>query len=163
MSQDEFKFTWILLYFIKIQNSKKKEIVKTSLNFKERHRRKFVLLIVYIKGWVFTKFFCKFANFATVTADVVDTGDKFANDTGGAPFAANISANFRKKLKRLYWCSGAWGKLNSWNNLMSKSRGTVPLKYNFCPLMPVSGGNFFFFGIFSTGGIVLHWKWDRYC
>ncbi len=39
-------------------------------------------------------------NFA---AGVVDTGGKFATgvvDTGGAPLLANISANFRKKLKR---------------------------------------------------------------
>jgi hypothetical protein len=39
-------------------------------------------------------------NFA---AGVVDTGGKFATgviDTGGAPLLANISANFRKNLKR---------------------------------------------------------------
>ncbi len=39
-------------------------------------------------------------NFA---ASVVDTGGKFATgvvDTGGAPLIANISANFRKNLKR---------------------------------------------------------------
>jgi hypothetical protein len=39
-------------------------------------------------------------NFA---ASVVDTGNKFATgviDTGGQPLAANISANFRKNLKR---------------------------------------------------------------
>jgi hypothetical protein len=36
-------------------------------------------------------------------AGVVDTGGKFAAgvvDTGGAPWLANISANFRKNLKR---------------------------------------------------------------
>jgi hypothetical protein len=36
-------------------------------------------------------------------AGVVDTGGKFATgvvDTGGAPLLANISANFRKNLKR---------------------------------------------------------------
>ncbi len=39
-------------------------------------------------------------NFA---ASVVDAGGKFATgvvDTGGAPLLANISANFRKNLKR---------------------------------------------------------------
>jgi hypothetical protein len=40
---------------------------------------------------------------AKFAAGVVDTGDKFATgviDTGGAPLLANISANFRKNLKR---------------------------------------------------------------
>jgi hypothetical protein len=39
------------------------------------------------------------------TTDIVDTGGKFATgvvDTGGTPRLANISANFRKKLKRPY-------------------------------------------------------------
>jgi hypothetical protein len=42
-------------------------------------------------------------NFA---AGVVDTGCKFATgvvDTGGAPWLANISANFRKNSKRSKW------------------------------------------------------------
>jgi hypothetical protein len=40
---------------------------------------------------------------AKFAAGVVDTGGKFATgviDTGGAPLLANISANFRKNLKR---------------------------------------------------------------
>jgi hypothetical protein len=40
---------------------------------------------------------------AKFAAGVVDTGGKFATgvvDTGGAPLFANISANFRKNLKR---------------------------------------------------------------
>ncbi len=52
--------------------------------------------------------------FATGVADtggkfatgVVDTGGNFAAgvvDTGGAPWLANISANFRKNLKRSKW------------------------------------------------------------
>ncbi len=41
--------------------------------------------------------------FASGTAGVVDTCGKFAtgvNDTGGAPWAANISANYWKNSKR---------------------------------------------------------------
>jgi hypothetical protein len=40
---------------------------------------------------------------AKFAAGVVDTGGKFAAgvvDTGGQPLAVNISANFRKNLKR---------------------------------------------------------------
>ncbi len=51
-------------------------------------------------------------NFA---ACVVDTGGKFATgvvDTGGQPWAANISANFRKKFETAQMVYlGAWGKL----------------------------------------------------
>jgi hypothetical protein len=54
------------------------------------------------------------AKFAACVADaggnfapgVVDTGGKFAIgvvDTGGAPLLTNISANFRKNLKRSEW------------------------------------------------------------
>ncbi len=41
--------------------------------------------------------------FPSVLLGVADTGGKFAtgvNDTGGKPWAVNISANFRKNLKR---------------------------------------------------------------
>ncbi len=52
---------------------------------------------------------CKFA------AGVVDTGGKFATgvvDTGGAPWLANISANFRKKFEMtLMPLTEAWGKM----------------------------------------------------
>jgi hypothetical protein len=41
---------------------------------------------------------------------VVDIVGKFANITGGAPFAANISANFRKNLNKPFWCSGGLGE-----------------------------------------------------
>ncbi len=48
-------------------------------------------------------------NFA---AGVVDTNGKFATgvvDTGGAPWLANISANFRKNSKRSKWNNLGWG------------------------------------------------------
>ncbi len=59
--------------------------------------------------------------FATV---VVDTGSNFAAgvvDTGGAPWLANISANFRKNSKRSKW------KLFHEKNQKQKSRDTFPL------------------------------------
>ena len=43
---------------------------------------------------------------------VADTGGKFATgvvDTSGAPCLANISANFRKNLKRSKWNTLGWG------------------------------------------------------
>ncbi len=50
------------------------------------------------------------------------------NDTGGAPWAANISANFRKNLKRPWWYTQGLGE--NWfmkKTRSRKSRGTVPL------------------------------------
>jgi hypothetical protein len=54
--------------------------------------------------------------FATSINNTSETGSKFANaviDTGGAPKLENISANFRKNLKRTVQMgySGAGGKL----------------------------------------------------
>ncbi len=79
---------------------------------------------------------------AKFAAGVVDTGGKFATgvvntggnfaagvvDTGGQPWAANISANFRKKSKRPKWYTqGLWGKLLHDKNQKQKSRDSVPL------------------------------------
>jgi hypothetical protein len=51
------------------------------------------------------------------------------NDTGGAPWAANISANFREKKieTALIGYSEAWVKLIHEKTWRRKSRGTVPL------------------------------------
>ncbi len=50
------------------------------------------------------------------------------NDTSGAPWAANVSKNFRKKLKWPYWdTQEAWGKLIHEKSWSRKSHGTVPL------------------------------------
>ncbi len=51
------------------------------------------------------------------------------NDTGDAPWAANISANFRKKFeKALMGWSGAWGKLIHVVKLKSKISWHCPFK-----------------------------------
>jgi hypothetical protein len=51
------------------------------------------------------------------------------NDTGGAPWAANISANFRKNSKRPEWyTNGLGGKKLIKKTWSGKSRGAVPLK-----------------------------------
>ncbi len=66
------------------------------------------------------------------------TGGKFATgvvDTGGAPWLANISANFRKNLKRSKWNSLGWG--GKWimeKTRIKKSRDTVPLNNDICYL-----------------------------
>ncbi len=45
------------------------------------------------------------------------------------PWAANISANFRKNSKRLYWYTqGLGGNWFMKKNISRKSRGTVPLR-----------------------------------
>ncbi len=64
-------------------------------------------------------------NFAT---GVIDTGGKFA--TGGAPWLANISANFRKNLEWLlnYFFSGAWGKVIHEKNLKQKISWHCPFE-----------------------------------
>jgi hypothetical protein len=67
-------------------------------------------------------------NFA---AGVIDTGGKFATgvvDTGGAPWLANISANFRKKLKQSKWDNQGLGEKPIHEKTRSKkSRDTAPL------------------------------------
>ncbi len=61
------------------------------------------------------------------TTGVKDTG---GNDTGGAHWAANISANVKRKSKTaLMVYSGAWGKLIHKKTRSRKSRGTVPLSF----------------------------------
>ncbi len=78
------------------------------------------------------------------TTDINDTGGKFASgvydwrffafatgvvDTGGKPWAANISANFRKKFETtLVVYSGAWGKLIHKKNQKSKISWHCPFK-----------------------------------
>jgi hypothetical protein len=53
-------------------------------------------------------------------------------DTGGAPFLANISANFRKKFETvLMGYSGAGGKLIHEKTISKKSYDTVPLIRSF--------------------------------
>ncbi len=50
------------------------------------------------------------------------------NNTGGAPWAANISKNFRKNLKRPRWrTQGLGGNWFMKKTSSRKSRGTVPL------------------------------------
>ncbi len=50
------------------------------------------------------------------------------SDTGGAPWAANISANFRKNSKRPYWYTqGLGGNWFMKKTRSRKSRDTVPL------------------------------------
>ncbi len=68
---------------------------------------------------------------AKFAAGVVDTGGKFAtgvNDTSGAPWPANISANFQKNSKwpECYFqgLGGRWFMKKTWSK---KSRDTVPL------------------------------------
>ena len=59
------------------------------------------------------------------TTGVKDTG---GNDTGGAHWAANISANVKRKSKTaLMVYSGAWGKLIHKKTRSRKSRDTVLL------------------------------------
>ncbi len=63
--------------------------------------------------------------------EVIDTRGEFAivNDTVGAPWAANISPNFQKKIeKALILYSGAWGKLIHEQNLKSKISSHYPFK-----------------------------------
>ncbi len=71
---------------------------------------------------------------AKFAAGVVDLGGKFATgifDTGGAPWLANISANFRKKFELILMLfSEAWGKVIHEKNLKQKSRDTVPSNTN---------------------------------
>ncbi len=51
------------------------------------------------------------------------------NDTGGEPWAANISANFWKNLKRPYWYTqGLGGNWFMKKSRIQKSHGTVPLR-----------------------------------
>ncbi len=67
-------------------------------------------------------------------AAVVDTGGNFAAgvDTGGAPWLANISSNFRKKLKRsLRDTLGLGGNWFMKKTRSKKFRDTVPLKVDF--------------------------------
>jgi hypothetical protein len=60
------------------------------------------------------------------------TGGKFATgvgDTGGAPWFANISVNFRKNLKRSLWDTlGLGGNWFMKKTRSKKSRDTVPLR-----------------------------------
>jgi hypothetical protein len=64
-------------------------------------------------------------NFA---AGVVDTGGKFATgvaDIGGQPWAANISANFRKNSERPYWNTQGLG--GNWFMKKTRSKNLVTL------------------------------------
>jgi hypothetical protein len=66
-------------------------------------------------------------NFA---AGEVDTGAKFATaviDTGGAPWLANISANFQKDLKQSQWNSLGWRETDSWKKPEAKNLVTLSL------------------------------------
>ncbi len=66
-------------------------------------------------------------NFA---AGVVDTGGKFATiggDTGGAPWLVNISVNFEKIWKGLYWILWGWGETDSWKKPEAKNLATLSL------------------------------------
>ncbi len=70
------------------------------------------------------------------------------NDTDGATRAANISANFRKNLKRLWWYNqglgGNWSMYKTWSR---KSRGTVLLRsYPF--LQQESAFHYFWLSLF---------------
>ncbi len=77
---------------------------------------------------------------------VADTGGKFATgvvDTGGAPWLANISANFRKNLKRSKWntleLGGNWFMKKARSK---KSRDTVPLSVKILRVhLPFPGWN----------------------
>jgi hypothetical protein len=71
------------------------------------------------------------ANLPPVSTTLAKMVEKFATsvvDTGGAPWLANISANFRKNSKRFYWdtlgLGGNWFMKKTWSK---KSRDTVPL------------------------------------
>jgi hypothetical protein len=70
---------------------------------------------------------------AKFAAGVVDTGGKFASgvvDTGGQPWAANISANFRKNSNRPQWYTqGRGGNWFMKKTRSKKSRDTVPLSH----------------------------------
>jgi hypothetical protein len=63
---------------------------------------------------------------------VVDTGGKFSTgvvDTSGAPWPANISANFRKNSKWSWWDTlGLGGNWFMEKTRSKKSRDTVPFK-----------------------------------
>jgi hypothetical protein len=54
---------------------------------------------------------------STTQAKLVDTG---GNDTGGALWLANVSANFEKFEMILMLFSGAWGKVIHEKNLKQK-------------------------------------------
>ncbi len=70
---------------------------------------------------------------AKMVEKFADTGGKSATgvvDTGGAPWLANISANFRKNSKRSKWNTLGLGGNWCMNKTRSKkSRDTVPLIY----------------------------------
>ncbi len=64
-------------------------------------------------------------------AGIYVTNGKFDNDTGGAPWAANISADFRKNSKQPFIVySGAWGKLSHEKNQKSKISLHCPFKWS---------------------------------
>ncbi len=86
------------------------------------------------------------------------------NDTGGQPWAANTSANFRKNSKRSYWNTvGLGGNWLMKKTRSKKSRDTVPLNetlklwyYGFirgCTDEYESHGTLFFWG---GGGLMLN-------
>ncbi len=59
---------------------------------------------------------------------VADTGDKFDTgvvDTGGAPWLANISANFRKNSKRSKWNTLGLG--GNWSMKKPEAKNLVTL------------------------------------
>ncbi len=56
--------------------------------------------------------------------------EDFVNDTGGKPWAANISANFQKNLKRSQWNTlGLGGNWFMKRTRSKKSCDTVPLRF----------------------------------
>ncbi len=97
------------------------EQYQTADTLKWSWRQKFTYMLTLISKGVPTKllkfFWLRFFSFATGV-----------NDTGGQPWAAIISANFRKNLKRPYWYTQELG--GNWfmkKTSSRKSRGTVPL------------------------------------
>ncbi len=71
------------------------------------------------------------SRFATDVNDTgVDTGGKFSSgvvDTGGAPWLANLSANFRKKLNGPNGILWGWVETDSWKKPEAKSLVTLSL------------------------------------
>jgi hypothetical protein len=70
------------------------------------------------------------ANLPPVSTTQVKLVEKFAAgvvDSGGAPWLANISANFRKNLKRAKWILWGWGETDSSKQPEAKNLVTLSL------------------------------------
>ncbi len=90
-------------------------------------------------------------------------------DTGGAPWAANISANFQKNLKRPYWYNqGLGGNWFMKKTSSKKSRDTVPLRkcnkrttdwLSSLVKMHISGCGNIWLTVYSTWLTPLGWSW----